>query len=135
MGYEQNKLALEIARLGHQGQFRRDGVTPYINHPIAVAEKVNGELLKAVALLHDILEDTDFTAESLIRRGVHPVVVEAVKVLTKHKGDFYETYLENVKNNDLARTVKIADMLHNLSDNPTTKQIRKYAQGLLYLTS
>ena len=127
-------LAERIARKAHATQCRRDGVTPYITHPAAVASKLKGEEVETVAAawLHDVLEDTSETAESLRTAGVPERVIEAVSVLTK-RGEAYGEYLDGVRRNEIARKVKIADLLHNLSDNPTEAQIVKYARGLLTL--
>ena len=129
--------AERIARKAHNGQTRRDWVTPYIQHPWAVQEKLRheGPDVQATAWLHDVIEDTDVTAEDLIREGIPQKVVDAVLVLTKPRGQTYEQYLDDVRDNKIARKVKVADMLHNLSDSPTRKQILKYAHGLQWLLS
>lgn len=125
-----------IASKAHAGQYRRNGYTPYIEHPYAVADRVEhlGYKYICVALLHDVLEDTNVTAHDLLAAGVEEDIVAAVQILTKHPSRSYDEYLKVVKSNDLARNVKIADMLSNLADSPTNKQIRKYATGLLFLT-
>ena len=127
-------LSIALAQRAHSNQFRRDRVTPYITHPQAVAKRVAGDLdeVIATAWLHDVLEDTCETAESLRRAGICEIVIEAVTVLTK-RGDGYAEYLAQVKSNSIACRVKVADMLHNLRDNPTDHQIIKYARGLLIL--
>lgn len=124
-----------IAINAHKGQYRRDGVTPYINHPFAVADRVDhlGHEYVCVALLHDVLEDTQVSVQDLYDVGVPANIVVAVIVLTKHEGISYDDYLKNIKQNELARRVKIADMISNLADNPTDKQIKKYAKGLDFL--
>ena len=129
-----------IAAAAHNGQFRRDGKTPYIKHPMAVADRVSkyGHEYVCVAYLHDVLEDTDVTAQDLLNQGIPSNIVEAVKDLTKEKGMHYsgyyfDEYLFTIKRNELARRVKIADMLANLADDPTDKQIVKYSKGLQYL--
>ncbi len=126
-------LAEEIAINAHAGQYRRDGKTPYINHPRKVVNRVSTEKEKAVAWLHDILEDTEITEESLSVEGLPDDIIIAVKIMTHQKRQSYKDYLERVKQNPVSKTVKIADMLANLSDTPTEKQIKKYAKGLLYL--
>ncbi|TWT85750.1 GTP pyrophosphokinase [Posidoniimonas polymericola] len=127
-------LAEQIAVRSHAGQFRRDGVTPYVEHPRAVVARVgDSPNLIATAWLHDVLEDTDETRESLLAAGVPAEVVDAVELLTKSPGVAYEAYLSAILGNPIAREVKIADMLSNLADGPTPKQIRKYAAGLLRL--
>jgi len=128
------ELAEQIARKAHAGQFRRDGSTPYITHPAAVVEKLRAEddETTATAWLHDVLEDTSETAETLHAAGVPERVIRAVLVLTK-RGEPYAAYLDGVKRNPIACKVKVADMLHNLSDSSTERQIVKYARGLLAL--
>jgi (p)ppGpp synthase/HD superfamily hydrolase len=125
----------QVASRAHSGQHRRDGWTPYINHPAAVAGKLAREsaVVIATAWLHDVLEDTAETAETLRAAGLPDSVIHAVEVLTKTEGVRYDEYLLGVRQNWIARQVKIADMLHNLSDAPTERQIIKYAKGLLLL--
>ena len=61
------RLAAQIATDAHRGQFRRDGVTPYISHPEAVAKRVEGDdLAEAIAWLHDVLEDTAIKVQDLV---------------------------------------------------------------------
>lgn len=126
----------DIAVKAHEGQTRRDGCTPYIYHPMDVADRVEhlGYKYVCVALLHDVLKDTKFTAYDLLTAGVEEDIVAAVQILTKHPSRNYEEYLKIVKMNNITCSVKIADMLSNLSDTPTIKQIRKYSHGLLFLT-
>lgn len=126
-------LAEAIAREAHDGQFRRDGVRPYIVHPEAVAARLENPDEKAVAWLHDVIEDTNCDASQLRQAGIPEHIVEAVQLLTKSKGISYQDYLQTVAANPLARAVKIADMLSNLADSPTERQIVKYARGLLIL--
>ena len=128
-------LAEQIARRAHANQFRRDGVTPYIAHIEAVVKRLAGENddVIAAAWLHDVIEDTCLIPETLRQAGIPDRVVNAVIRLTKTGARSYDFYLEGVKENEIARKVKVADMLHNLSDEPTKKQILKYAQGLVAL--
>ncbi len=130
----QLELAESIARKAHDGQFRRDGKTPYVTHPQRVAKRIKGnEAAQVVAWLHDVLEDTEETADSLLSAGISQEAVEAVKLLTKDNSHEYHDYLERIRSNKLAKTVKVNDMLDNLSDTPSNKQIIKYAKGLLIL--
>lgn len=105
--------ALEVARVAHAGQVDKGGA-PYILHPMAVADGVCGDTAKAVALLHDVAEDTSITIEDLTADGFPGEITEAVRVLTKRPGIDYETYLLAVKQNPVARTVKLADLRHNM---------------------
>ena len=128
-------LAEQIATRAHDGQFRRGGVVPYVEHPRAVVGRLEDDPeAQVVAWLHDVIEDTDETAESLVEAGIPAHLVEAVVQLTKTRETRYEDYLEQISGAPLAKKVKVADMLSNLADHPTKKQIRKYAKGLLYLT-
>ena len=126
----------EIARFAHEGQFRRDGVTPYIRHVEAVVSRVEGEKAKAVAWLHDVLEDTDFTPQDLLSVGISQEVVEAVKLLTRTKDRTYREFIDDIKfsKNDIALEVKVADLISNLSDSPSRMQIKRYGKALAALT-
>lgn len=127
--------AEQIATQAHEGQFRRDGVVPYIEHPKAVAGRVSGDAeTQAVAWLHDVIEDSDHTADTLLKAGIPSHLVSDVVLLTKTREMVYEDYLDRIASSPIATKVKIADMLSNLADKPTKKQIRKYAKGLLKLT-
>jgi (p)ppGpp synthase/HD superfamily hydrolase len=126
-------LCEEIARNAHAGQYRRDGVTPYIVHPEDVASRLKTTEEKCVAWLHDVVEDTDITAFDLYMKGVPSHIIKAVIDLTKIDGESYETFIYRVILNPLARQVKIADIESNLSDSPTDKQIAKYTEALKIL--
>ena len=125
-------LGEQIARRAHANQFRRDGVTPYIEHPAAVAAWLSGndDDTIATAWLHDVIEDTAENGVTLRAAGVSENVIRAVMALTKHPGQEYDEYIKNVKKNPMARKVKIADMINNLCDMPTSAQIKKYNRGL-----
>jgi (p)ppGpp synthase/HD superfamily hydrolase len=122
--------AQSIMHHAHEGQFRRNGVTPYVNHPIDVASRVDKWYEKMVAYMHDVIEDSGLEREDLVYIGIPEFIIEAVELLTKKKGQSYEDYLILINNNPIARAVKIADMQSNLSDSPTERQIKKYTKGL-----
>lgn len=132
--------ALAIAKDAHKGQVDKAGVD-YIQHPLFVASLVEGELAKAVALLHDVVEDSDWTLEDLRMEGLPEEVVQAVGILTKKRNENYEEYILRVKQNPLARQVKLADLKHN-SDlsrlaNVTDrdrKRVAKYQKAISYLS-
>ena len=134
------ELALSIATKAHRGQFDKAGID-YIEHPIFVASQVDSEEEKAVALLHDVIEDSSVTAEELLNAGLPETVVTAVQILSKKKGQDYQTYLKTVKSNPLARVVKLADLKHNsdLSRLETItdkdlKRLEKYKKAINYLS-
>lgn len=132
--------ALAIAKDAHKGQVDKAGVA-YIQHPLFVASLVEGELAKTVALLHDVVEDSDWTLEDLRKEGLPEEVVQAVGILTKKRNENYEEYILRVKQNPLARQVKLADLHHN-SDlsrlaNVTDrdrKRVAKYQKAISFLS-
>jgi hypothetical protein len=130
-------LARSIATKAHEGQFRRDGVTPYIAHPRAVAMRLSLEGHDRATIeagwLHDVLEDTEVTISELKRAGISERVIEAVVLLTRRDNQSYEDYLKGVASSPVARLVKLADIHHNMSDAPTDKQVVKYTKALAYL--
>ena len=133
-------LALSIARKAHEGQLDKAGVD-YIEHPIYVASRVDTEEEKAVALLHDVIEDSPVSAEELLQAGLPETVVTAVQILTKKKEQDYQTYLETVKKNPLARVVKLADLKHNsdlsrLSSitEKDRERLKKYKKAIDFLS-
>ena len=134
-------ISKDIATIAHQRQFDKAG-KPYILHPQAVASMVNTDEEKAVAWLHDTIEDSDFTEQDLIERGIPQQVVEGVVAMTKVKGEAYSNYLQRLKKNDLARKVKMADLIHNCDlsriSNPTEKdriRVEKYKKAMEFLRS
>lgn len=127
--------AEEVARKAHKNQFRRDKITPYIKHVESVVSRLKSDEEKTVAWLHDVVEDTDVTLEDLIEMGFDNNIVKAVELVTKTEGYDYIEYMRNIKVNPLAKAVKIADMRSNLADTPTKKQINRYSDAILYLST
>lgn len=108
---ELTNKAMQIAYKAHHGQYDLNGV-PYIFHPYHVAEQMPDEITTCVALLHDVIEDTSVTIEEL--EQVFPSeVTEAVRLLTHEKDTEYLDYIGRIKDNPVARTVKLADIAHN----------------------
>lgn len=128
-------LAFDLALKHHTDQLYGD--RPYICHLNDVAASLEKESSahKCVAYLHDILEDTDCTAEDLARYFDEDIV-DAVIAITKVKGESYQDYIQKVKSNDLALDVKIQDTLCNLNESVKGKQwnrVRKYSKQLFLL--
>jgi (p)ppGpp synthase/HD superfamily hydrolase len=136
--------AVSIASDAHQGQFRRDGVTPYFSHifsALTFAEHGNyTEDEKILVALHDVIEDGRDTAQGLIEKGIDANLVQILEdVLTHKKGESYEDYIikireasKNSKDINIVN-VKIADILANLTDSPTKNQKIKYSKAILSL--
>lgn len=108
------ETALMIAVEAHKGQVDKNGM-PYILHPIAVMQKVEGLELKTIAILHDTIEDTYVTEDFLLEAGILKNIVDVVALLTKPQNESYESYLRRVKENPMAKAVKLADLAHNTS--------------------
>lgn len=127
-------LCKAIAYEAHAGQWRRGG-DAYIEHPLRVASMMDNDTLRCVAVLHDVLEDTYESVETLRAKMVSEPVIAAVKCLTKNDSVSYADYIKEIKlfGSGLAM-VKIADMFDNLCGEPTQNQKKKYrmAMGLLY---
>ena len=108
--------AIALAAMGHEGQMDKGG-QPYILHPIRVMLQCETTEQKIVAMLHDLLEDTDITEEELRQAGFAENVVEAVLLLTKKEGEDYTAYIERICQNPLAARVKLADLMDNMDLN------------------
>ena len=132
---EMLKLAEKTARQFHAGQYRRDGITPYIKHVEDVVERLHTPEEKIVGFCHDLLEDTPVTAKDLLNIEIDEKLVDAVVLLTKTPGYDYNEYMRKIKSNPLARAVKLADMRANMADTPTKNQVKRYLDGILYLLS
>ena len=106
------KQALTLAYRAHQGQLDPTGL-PYIFHPYHLAEQMTDELSCCVALLHDVVEDTSVSFADFAPL-FPPSVLEALRLLTHEKGTNYLDYIRALGRNPLARTVKLADLEHNM---------------------
>lgn len=131
------KLALNTAYKAHEGQLDRSGL-PYIFHPYHVAEQMTDETACAIALLHDVVEDTDMTLDEL-EKLFPPAVTEGVRLMTHEEGTDYFDYVRRIKGT-VAEPVKRADIAHNSDlsrlDNVTEKDIlrlEKYKRALRIL--
>ena len=103
--------AMQIAYAAHHGQTDINGV-PYIFHPYHVAEQMDDEYSVCAALLHDVVEDTCVTIKEL-EEIFPPEVTEAVRLLTHDEDVSYEDYIGAIKQDQIARKVKKADLAHN----------------------
>lgn len=105
--------AIVLATTFHAGQVDKGG-NNYILHPLWVMTHVTGLKCKIAAVLHDLLEDTDCSSKDLREIGIEEDIIEVVKVLTRDKNDTYMEYIEKVKENHIARKVKLVDLEHNM---------------------
>ena len=103
--------AMKLAYTAHHGQVDKSGI-PYSFHPMHLAEQMQDEYTTCVALLHDVVEDTDVTLDTLAK--IFPKdIVDAVALMTHQKGEPYLDYVARIKENPIARAVKLADLQHN----------------------
>ena len=133
------KKAMNICFEAHQDQQDKSGL-PYVFHPIHLAEQMTDEATTIVALLHDVVEDTDWTLEALKEEGFAPEIIEAIALMTHDPSVDYMDYVAEIKKNPIAKAVKLADLTHN-SDitrlNEITEKDRKrrenYQQAIRFL--
>jgi (p)ppGpp synthase/HD superfamily hydrolase len=99
---------------------------PYFDahlRPIAEAAAVFGQAAESAAWLHDILEDTDVSAEHLLSMGVDPTTVEAVESVTRRVDESYKELIGRACAQPIGRLVKLADNAWNITSNPTLAAI------------
>lgn len=106
--------AVSIAARAHTGQKDKAGA-PYLLHPLRMMMRMDTEAAMMAAVLHDVVEDTEWTLERLREAGFSEEVLEAVDCLTHREGESYEKFVERVLTNPLARQVKIADLEDNMN--------------------
>jgi GTP diphosphokinase / guanosine-3',5'-bis(diphosphate) 3'-diphosphatase len=116
--------AIEIAASAHDGQVDKAGV-PYILHPIRVMLRMNTVAEMIVAVLHDVVEDSNWTLNDLLAEGFSEEIVEAVGVLTKLPDENRQDAAARARQHPIARAVKLADNAENMDlsriPNPTSK--------------
>ena len=105
--------SLNIALRAYAGKTDKAG-REYIHHPLRVMAKMKTDLEMSVALLHDVIEDSDITAEQLLAEGIPAEVVEAVLCLSKNENEDYQDFVGRAKKNELAAKIKIADIEDNI---------------------
>ena len=107
--------ALALAVAAHAGHRNASG-GPYVLHPLRVMMRLSGETERAVAVLHDTVENAAdmVTIESLRRDGYPEDIVDAVDRLTRREDETYEAFVERIRPSELARRVKLADIADNL---------------------
>lgn len=137
---EMTKKALRIMFGAHKEQTDKSGM-PYVFHPFHLAEQMNDEKTTIVALLHDVIEDTDITVELLKAEGFDDEVLAALKLLAHDKNVDYFEYVKKIKGNPIATQVKIADLKHNSDisrldtvDEKALLRVEKYKCALSILT-
>ena len=122
------KKALKLCFEAHKGQTDKSGL-PYVFHPFHLAEQMTDEETVTAALLHDVVEDTTYTFDDLLQMGFPTKVVDALRLLTHGKDVPYMDYVQALKDDPIARAVKLADLRHNSDlsrlDNPDEKALAR----------
>ncbi len=128
-----------FAKQKHAGQLRKDG-KPYITHPETVAAAFDYSAEKVVAVLHDVLEDTDATEAEIRDLGCTDEMIEALRLLTHKEGVPYMDYVKAAATNPIARAVKLADLHHNLSTMDAIRDLsqssaleKRYQEAIAYI--
>ena len=132
---DKTKKAMKLCYEAHKDQVDKTGV-PYVFHPFHVAEQMTSEASTIVALLHDVVEDTDYTLEDIAAAGFGKEIVEAVALMTHEDDVPYLDYVAKLKDNPIAREVKLADLAHNSDlsrlgeiDDETKQRLEKYEKA------
>ena len=136
---DETKKALKLCFEAHKNQVDKSGL-PYVFHPFHVAEQMTDEATTIVALLHDVVEDTDYTLEDLAAEGFGKDILEAVALMTHEDDVPYLDYVAKLKDNPIARAVKLADLAHNSDlsrigeiDDETRERLEKYQKAIALL--
>jgi (p)ppGpp synthase/HD superfamily hydrolase len=130
------RIAERIAREAHTGQTEKSTGDPYIRHVERVVDLVQGDQQRAVAWLHDVLEDSAFSDVDLSQAGISGDVVEAVLLLTHDKTQAtYQQYIERIRasGSPLAIAVKLADLRDHLRPNCPGRLVERYQHALRLL--
>ena len=105
--------AIQLAVKAHSGQVDKVG-QPYILHPLRVMFRLANEIEMTVAVLHDVIEDTEYSFQDLKAMGFSDEIMEALDCVTRRENESYENFIERTKTNAVARKVKCADLLDNM---------------------
>ena len=140
--------AIEIAVSAHKGQTDKGG-NPYILHPLRVMMSLETDEEKIVGVLHDVVEDSDWTFEDLKSEGFSGQIIDALKSVTKNESEHgtdegYYRFVERAKTNPLGSQVKMADLRDNMDitripaehlDDKAISRLRRYKRSLTILSS
>ena len=131
--------AIAIAAQAHQEQYDKAGA-PYILHPLRMMLRMSSETEMMAAILHDVVEDTDWTLDRLRQVGFSAEVVQAVECLTHREHETYEEFIARVSTNVIARKVKLADLEDNMDmrrlhavTEPDAQRLHKYHRAWMAL--
>lgn len=134
------KKALKLCFEAHKDQVDKTGL-PYVFHPFHLAEEMTDEISTVCALLHDVIEDTEYTFRDLSEMGFPEEVIKVLGLLTHEDGVPYMEYVERISHDPIAVKVKLADLRHNSDtsrmdemDEWAVKRNEKYLRAIDFLT-
>ncbi len=126
------EIALNLALNAHTGQKDKAG-QPYVLHPLRIMHQMDTDEERIVALLHDVIEDSQYSDKDLIRHGIPENIVNTVMILSKNENENYEAFINKISKNKLAVKIKKADIIDNLNllrlqaiNSKEIKRIKKY---------
>lgn len=128
--------ALEIAIQAHAGQFDKQGM-PYVLHPLRVMLRMKNTDDMIVAILHDVVEDSDVTIDSLRIAGFSDEILKVIDILTHRPNEPYKDYVLRVKENPTATKIKLADLADNTDASRgevPVNRINLYQEAIATLT-
>lgn len=134
--------AISLALKAHEGQVDKSGM-PYAGHIMRVTAAGSTMDEKIVGVLHDVVEDTEWTFEALLDEGFTVYIVDALRCVTKlSDNEPYDEFIERVKTNPLAVAVKINDLADNMDirrykelSEWDVKRLKKYLKAYQELTN
>lgn len=133
------KKALKLCFQAHKEQLDKSGM-PYVFHPFHLAEQMQTEETTVVALLHDLVEDTPYTIEDLTNMGFDKKITDAIALMTHAEDVEYMDYVRAIKENPIAKAVKLADLQHNSDltrldtvDEKALRRREKYLKAIAVL--
>lgn len=136
---EMTKKAMKLCFAAHKDQTDKSGV-PYVFHPIHLAEQMDTEETVIAALLHDVVEDTAYTVQDIADMGFSQQVIDALVLLTHDASIPYMEYVSRVKENEIAKAVKLADLKHNSDlsrldeiSEESLARMKKYGEAIALL--
>ena len=139
--------AKSIMKMAHNGQFDKGGKDYYL-HPLRVAQEAKRLLHteydkfigECVALLHDVIEDSNFTADDLVNEKFELDIVSRVVCMTRHDGESYMNYIKRIGEDNICRIIKMCDLKDNMDITRLDKikdedldRIKKYHKAYKYL--
>lgn len=148
--FDIRELAYEVMESAHKGQCDKGG-NAYFLHPFRVSQEVKNYftwkhtdfdkfIAECVALLHDVIEDSDITADDLTHEGFEHAIVNRVVRMTRKEGESYMDYIKRIGEDNICRIVKMCDLkdnmditrLEKLTDDDLSR-LKKYHKAYKYL--